>query len=68
MSIGTTTRPEVEEPRSKLAALAARPHMRQTTAEITARICESVPVAAVTTAATGLATTAVMWIRHHRHH
>ena len=68
MSIGTTDRPEVEEPRSRLAALAARPHVRQTTAEITARICESLPVSAVTTAATGLATGAVLWIRHHRHH
>lgn len=68
MSVGTTTRPEVEEPRSRLAALAARPHVRQTTAEITARVCESLPVAAVTTAATVLATGAVMWVRRHRHH
>jgi len=67
MSIGTTTRPEVEEPRSRLAALAARPHVRQTTAEITVRICGSLPVAAVTTAATGLAAGAVRWVRLHRH-
>ena len=68
MSVPSTTRPDAEEPRSRLAALAARPHVRQTTAEITARICVSLPVSAVTTAATGLATGAVLWIRHHRHH
>jgi hypothetical protein len=67
MSVGTTDRPEVEEPRSRLAALAARPHMRQTTAEITARICESLPIAAVTAAATGLATAAIILTRRHRH-
>jgi hypothetical protein len=66
MSIGTTDRPEVEEPRSRLAALAARPHVRQTTAEITARICEALPIAAITTAATGLATGVLILARRHR--
>jgi hypothetical protein len=71
MSIGTTTRPEVEAPRSELAALVAalltRPRVRQTTAEIAARICESPPIAAVTTAATGLATGAFILARRLRH-
>jgi len=66
MSIATTTRPEVEEPRSRLAALAARPHVRQTTAEITARICESLPIAAAATAATGLLTGVMIMARRQR--
>jgi hypothetical protein len=66
MSISTTTRPEVEEPRSALAALAARPHVRQTTAEITARVCGALPFAAVSTAVTGLLTGAFFWARHRR--
>jgi hypothetical protein len=61
MSIATTTRPEVEEPRSALATLAAKPHVRQTTAEITARVCSALPFAAVTTAASGLVTGAFLW-------
>jgi len=66
MSIGTTTRPEVEEPRSALATFAARPHVRQTTAEIAARICAALPFAAVTTAATGLVTGAIILARRRR--
>lgn len=66
MSIGTTTRPEIEEPRSRLASLAARPHVRQATAEITTRICESLPVAAVTTAMAGLATGVIILARKGR--
>ena len=68
MSIGTTPQPEIEQPRSMIAALAAktdvRPHVRQATAEITARLCSALPVAAVVTAATGLATGAVILLRH----
>lgn len=60
MSIGMTTRPEVEESRSALATLAARPHVRQTTAEIMARVCAALPFAALTTAATGLLTGAAI--------
>jgi hypothetical protein len=70
MSIGTTTRPEVEGPRNRIAALAAktdlRPHVRQATAEITARLCATLPVAAVVTAATGLATGAIILLRRPR--
>jgi hypothetical protein len=66
MSIGTTTRPEVEEPRSALATLAARPHVRQTTAEITARFCGALPFAALTSAAAGLLTGAVILARRKR--
>jgi hypothetical protein len=68
MSIGTTIRPEVEEPRSVIATLAARtdlrPHVRQATAEITARLCATLPLAAVLTAATGMATGAFILLRH----
>jgi hypothetical protein len=66
MSIGTTTRPEVEEPRSVLATMAAKPHVRQTTAEITARVCGALPFAAVTAAAGGLVTGAIMLARRRR--
>jgi hypothetical protein len=70
MSIGTTTRPEIEEPRTRIAALAAksdlRPHVRQATAEITARLCATLPVAAIVTAASGLATGALILLRRRR--
>jgi hypothetical protein len=66
MSIGTTTRPEIEEPRSLVAMLATRTRVRQATAEITARVCATLPVAAITTAATGLATGAIILARRHR--
>jgi hypothetical protein len=69
MKMGTTTRPEIEEPRTRIAALVAktdlRPHVRQATAEITARLCATLPVAAVVTAATGLATGAIILLRRH---
>ena len=64
MSVAPTTRPEAEGPRSRLATLAARrPKVRQATVEITARICESLPIAAVTTAATGLAAGVIILAR-----
>lgn len=79
MSGGTNTRSDLradfDEKRAHLAeimtGLAARtdlrPHIRQATAEITARICSTLPVAAVATAATGLATGAIILLRrHHR--
>ncbi len=69
MSIGTTTRPDIDEPRTRIAALAAktdlRPHVRQATAEIAARLCAALPITAVVTAATGLATGAVILLRRH---
>ena len=43
-----------------------RPHVRQATAEITELICAALPVAAVATAATGLATGAIILLRRHR--
>lgn len=75
---GTNTRPdlraEFEETRAHLAGfmtgLAARtdlrPHVRQATAEITARICSALPITAIATAATGLATGAIILLRHRR--
>jgi hypothetical protein len=50
-----------------MSKIPSGPHVRQATAEITARICESLPTAAVTAAA-GLATGALLLLRHHRHH
>lgn len=63
MSVPPATRPDAEEPRSRLGALAAGPHVRQATAEITARLCEMLPLAAVATAASGLAAAAIIVAR-----
>ena len=68
------TKADFEETRAHLAdivtGLAARtdlrPHIRQATAEITARICSALPVAAIATAATGLATGVIILLRHRR--
>ena len=68
---GPDLRADVEETRGHLAEIMAglaartdlRPHIRQATAEITARICTALPVAAVATAATGLATAAIILLR-----
>jgi hypothetical protein len=57
MSARTMTRPEVTEPESRAG--------RQATAEITARICLMLPVTAIITAATGLATGAIILARRH---
>jgi hypothetical protein len=46
--------------------MAAKPHVRQTTAEITARVCGALPFAAVTAAASGLVTGAIMLARRRR--
>jgi hypothetical protein len=64
MSIGGTTRPDVD-PAGQFAA-GLLPHVRQATAEITARVCATSPVTAFATAATGLVTGVLILTRHRR--